>query len=206
MGYYRAGFSLAGIDNIIQRKYPFPFTMMDAFEAIEEFDNVTDIWHASPPCQRYSRGSVIRGSAENHADDIGQLRELLQATGKPYIIENVVGAPLRNPVMLCGSMFGLGVLRHRLFETYPVLPEPSMTCSHEGLVGHASLRDADGKRKHASLDEFRYITVAGHGYKAADGRKAMDIDWLGRDALSQAIPPAFTKYIGRQMISILGWD
>ena len=203
VGYHRAGIEMTGVDIEPQKNYPFDFVQMDALEYLAQYGHLFDFIHASPPCQRFSSGSAIRGSQESHPDLVTPTRELLIQLGLPYIIENVPGSPMIEPVMLCGTMFPeLRVIRHRLFESNLAL-NVDMQCNHQGRVGHASIVDENGKRKHASLDEFEYITVAGHGYLARDGRIAMGIDWMTRDELSQAIPPAYTEYLGQQVVEIL---
>ncbi len=130
----------------------------------------------------------------------------MQLIGKPYVIENVPGAPLVNPITLCGTMFGLQVIRHRLFECSPAIWGPTAQCQH---VGRASACGR-GKSKQnptgyiaGSLDNFEFITVTGNDYIYQDGQKAMEIDWTTKKELSQAIPPAYTKWIGNQMRSAI---
>lgn len=114
MGYHRAGFDVVGVDIAPQPRYPFEFHQGDALEYVAAHGHEFDAIHASPPCQGYSATRFIRGNA--HSDLVGPTREALQASGKPYVIENVAGAPLLNPVTLVGSMFGLRTMRPRLFE------------------------------------------------------------------------------------------
>src|SRR5665213_3193952 len=121
VGYHRAGFEVVGVDIKPQPHYPFEFRQKDALwvlegETMEGFDAI----HASPPCQAYSKARKLQGL--RHPDLIASVRELLLAISLPYVIENVPGAPLRNPVLLCGEMFGLGVRRERLFETNVEMP------------------------------------------------------------------------------------
>ena len=122
MGLHRAGFSVSGVNIEAQPRYPFAFTKGDALEA--DLSAVDFVW-ASPPCQAYTRMSrgllQSQGRARAHRHLIEATREKLIRWGGPYIIENVPGAPLRNPVMLCGSAFGLRVQRHRLFESNVML-------------------------------------------------------------------------------------
>ena len=199
-GYYRAGFiDITGIDNRPQKHYPFNFIQADALEYLAEHGaEEYDVIHASPPCQKYS---VTQGMHKrNHPDLVAPVRELLVEVGKPYIIENVPGAPLVNPVLLCGTMFGLRVVRHRLFETNWGLTMSPASCNHWGTVsGNRSLRD--GKSVTPCLKDFDFITVVGHDFILADAKQAMGIDWMGQAEISQAIPPAYTKYIGEQFLS-----
>jgi DNA (cytosine-5)-methyltransferase 1 len=125
---------------------------------------------------------------------IEPVRELLRHTGLPYVIENVPGAPLIEPIMLCGVMFGLGVIRHRCFESLVPLVAPAHR-KHEG-----------GTNSHRGYSRGgRYITVGGHNYNPDDGRRAMGIDWMKhRDGeLNEAIPPAYTEHLGRQLLNFL---
>lgn len=200
VGYYRAGFTeIWGVDIKHQKRYPFNFIKCDALGflrhlilsgEIEYFDLI----HASPPCQVHSVTWVMSNKSK-HIDLLSQTRHLLRLSGRPYVIENVPGAPVKNPIMLCGTMFGLRVIRHRLFECSPPIWFPPATCSH---VGRASGNRTRGIEK--SLKNFQYITVAGNDYIADSGRKAMGIDWMTKKELSQAIPPAYTEYIGKKMI------
>ena len=116
MGYHRAGFEVVGVDIAMQKNYPFEFHQADALEYLQEHGHEFDAIHASPPCQAYSVTYSLPNVGE-YPELIEPIRELLISSGKPYVIENVPGAPLINPVELCGSMFGLNVIRHRRFET-----------------------------------------------------------------------------------------
>lgn len=132
MGYYHAGFKITGIDNR-PRSYPFEFIEMDAFEALTKYGKYFDVIHASPPCQGYSKTNYSRDSkftsnrGKNEPRLIEPLRKELEILGKPYVIENVIGAreEMKNPQLLCGRMFNLPIPRHRLFETnwYLKIPE-----------------------------------------------------------------------------------
>jgi len=116
-GYHQAGFDVVGVDINQQLNYPFTFVCADALKLDPEFIASFDAIHASPPCQSYSDLAKRNGNADDWPRLIEPVRELLIQTGLPYIIENVEGAPLINPVILCGTMFpGLRVIRHRLFE------------------------------------------------------------------------------------------
>lgn len=187
MGYHRAGFKVVGFDTDPQPNYPFEFIEGNALEAdLSEFDVI----HASPPCQAYTWSA--KRWKKQYPDLVGVFRKKLNETGKPYIIENVPNAPLIDPIMLCGRMFGLGVIRHRLFESNIRIKAPRHH-PHKWRI-------ASGK----------YCTVAGHG---GDGKasikawkEAMGIDWMTKQELTQAIPPAYTECIGRQILSLKGWD
>lgn len=201
-GYHRAGFDVTGVDIEPQHGYPFMNLLQDDVMLVLEdadFLRTFDAIHASPPCQAYSVTKSIHGTDGTHPELLEPVRDALIRTGLPYVIENVPGAPMVNPTVLCGQMFGLGVFRHRLFETNWPLIAPIHE-AHDGRVG-------DG----------RYFTVAGHGGGSSirDGidlgtldewQTAMGIDWMGRRTIAQAIPPAFTEHIGRQLIAHLNME
>lgn len=206
MGYYRAGFTeIVGVDIAPQKRYPFEFVQGDALEYAEKYGREFDMIHASPPCQLYSVTFPL--SKGGYPDLVGPTREALQATGKPYIIENVPRAPLINPIKLCGTMFPeLRIRRHRLFECSPVIWWPPGPCWHWGATSACGR----GKSKNnltgyipGTLENFDFITVTGCDYIAADGRKAMGIDWMTKEELSQAIPPAYTEWLGREMLKLI---
>ena len=191
MGYYRAGFDeIVGVDIKPQKNYPFAFVLGDALEYVAYHGHEFDAIHASPPCQKYSKARNLRGNT--HPDLVAPVRELLKATGKPYVIENVQGAPLINPVTLVGSMFGLMTMRPRLFEcSFPVpfvLAPPAQA-------------------KHAKMGrppkEGEYVHVVGHMSNVPYCREAMGIDWMTVGELAQAIPPAYTQWIGERLIEVI---
>ena len=196
VGYARAGFEVVGVDIAPQPHYPFEFHQADALTfPLDGFDVI----HASPPCQHDSIISRNLGYAQSHASLIVPTRARLIASGLPWIIENVEGAPLCNPLILCGSSFGLGIpeygwylRRHRLFETTEMLFAAS-PCRHRGLAvsvcGH-------GTPKYIRARLGRCIGVAEY-------RRLMAIEWMTRDELSQAIPPAYTEWLGRQLLQIM---
>ena len=201
MGFHQAGFYVVGVDIKPQPRYPFEFYQGNAIEYIYKHGHEFDLIHASPPCQAYSVTAPL--SNGNHPKLIVPVRSALQTIGRPYVIENVPGAPLENPLMLCGTMFGLRVIRHRLFEINPAILLAPASCKHIGLsTGAASGMRRKGlfPTRVASLnDGFEYVTVCGNDYLADEGRQAMQIDWMTKKELSQAIPPAFTKWIGEQL-------
>jgi len=129
MGYSRAGFEVVGVDKNPQPHYPFEFHQADAIEYLTKHYHEFDVIHASPPCQRYSRITKV-SSTKNHPDLLQTTINALMETKKPYIVENVVGAPMTNYLMLCGTMFGLRVFRHRLFVTNPMLFMSPRSCNH----------------------------------------------------------------------------
>lgn len=196
MGYHRAGFEVIGVDIEPQPRYPFEFHQADALDFIARYGREFDVIHASPPCQYDSiTANLPNVDRDSHPQLIEPTRKVIQITGKPYIIENVPGAPLINPLMLCGSMFpGLRIYRHRLFETNPVIWWPPMACNH-------SYKMPPSKGEYHTLDKYDFITCVGHCFQARSGRVAMAIDWMTRDELSQAIPPAYTEWLGRQILA-----
>jgi DNA (cytosine-5)-methyltransferase 1 len=193
MGYSRAGFEVVGVDHLPQKHYPFEFHQADALEYVTEHGHEFDAIHASPPCQRYTMAQHAAKNALGHPDLVGVTRGALVATGKPYIIENVIGAPLLNAVILCGLSFGLGVRRHRLFEANFFILIPSCQCQGKDyyvIFGH-------------EVRNRRHGIAAGRKNKIAEGRRAMGIEWMTRGELSEAIPPAYTEFIGRALMQHL---
>lgn len=195
-GYQLAGFHVTGVDIEPQPRYAGDrFILADALEYIEATlrgeHPMPDLWAASPPCQSYT---ALQGRwGREYPDLVAATRAALKATGRPYIIENVVGAPLENPLMLCGSMFGLKVIRHRLFESSPPIWFPPFSCSHP--------RGAVGRRGH--LGDREWMTVTGHFSDVPKAQRLMEIDWMTQHELAQAIPPAFTRWLGTQMLEVL---
>ena len=198
VGYHRAGFEVVGVDIERHEDYPFAGFTADALEFMDNWltTGAFDAVHASPPCPRYS----VATPAENrdaHPDLIGPVRDRLRAWGGPYVIENVPGAPLDNPVLLCGSMFGLGVRRHRLFETNVPMLAPQ--CDHRSQPEVWGVYGDHGDAKPVTRPDG-----SSRGNKARDAahaREVMGIDWMTRwDDLTDAIPPAYTEWIGRQLL------
>ena len=168
---------------------------------LEDDRGYIDAIHASPPCQAYSQTLKGRPSERvKHPELIEPVRELLEAIAKPYVIENVEGSPLRDPVTLCGHMDEfpeLRVIRHRLFETNWDLPQP------DHVSPHPLCFTMDKRKPHyGKLDEWEsYVTVTGGGNCSADcARDAMGIDWMNKAHLNEAIPPAFARYIGAHLM------
>lgn len=195
MGYHRAGFDVVGVDlEDHSENYPFEFHRADALTyPLEGFDAI----HASPPCQRFSAASVCRpGLAETYPDLIEPIRKRLKSSGALYVIENVPRAPLENPTLLCGQMFGLDLFRHRLFESNVELPFM--------LHGHSKIGSKAGYigGKHG-WRPGRIISVAGNCAPIAESKRAMGIDWMSRRELAEAIPPAYTEWIGKHLLLAL---
>lgn len=182
MGLFRAGFHVTGVDLYPQPNYPFRFHLADAMAAPVDFTEFDLIW-ASPPCQAYTRAQRIQ--ANQHPDLIGVVRTALQESGALYVIENVPDAPLIRPLVLCGSMFGLETYRHRLFETS--FPCEQMICAHTARQAKMGRPPKDGE----------FIQVVGNFSDIEAGRRAMGIDWMTRNELREAIPPAYSEFIGR---------
>ena len=192
MGYWRAGFDVVGVDIVSQPHYPFEFHQADALTyPLSGFDAI----HASPPCQFYSSlGSQY--DRDRHPDLVAVIRERLIATTVPYVIENVVGAPLQNPVIFCGTSFGLPLKRHRQFESSVLLF--GLNCHHDRFKADIPIMNHGWKMT-------AFVPVYGSsGCKAPDRwNEAMGIDWMTKRELAQAIPPAYTEWIGRQLIRVL---
>lgn len=183
VGYHRAGFDVVGVDINPMPNYPFKFVQADALDFLDTgWPDAFDAIHASPPCQAFTTARVIHGN--DHPDLLTPTRDLLQATGLPWVIENVPGAPMRPDVKLCGCMFPElrskhGMLaRERWFEFHEPQFAMRAKCHHPLPI----------------------ISVFGHGghvyHGVDDWRQVMGIDWMKRDELAQAIPPAFTEYVG----------
>ena len=195
-GYKQAGFEIVGVDIDPQPNYPYKFIQADALTLSPEFLATFDAIHASPPCQSYSDLAKRNGNADAWPRLIEPVRDMLIKTGLPFVIENVEGAPLRNPIVLCGTMFpGLRVLRHRLFETnFPVTAPPHGK--------HPKVHTFDKRKSHygKTNDMIDFVQVTGGGNcTIAAARDAMGIEWMNKGELNEAIPPAYTKHIGKQL-------
>ena len=195
-GLQQAGFHVTGVDI-----NPQPHYCGDAFIQADALDvplEGYDAYWASPPCQ-FATSLLLPDDRAKYPNHIPTIRQRLRATGKPYIIENVSARVLYIPVMLCGQMFGLRVLRHRWFESNMGLLVPP----HERHNGHTSTGDLAAYHTFAKA---RYITVAGHAFNLPDGRVAMGIDWMTRNELAQAIPPVYAEYIGGALLKAMHRD
>ncbi len=194
MGYHRAGFDVTGVDINPQPRYPFTFHQGDAIEYLAEHGHEFDGIHASPPCQDHS---VMKGQTKkDHRTDhlLMVTRAVLKEISRPWVIENVPGAPMRADYKLCGCHFGLpGLRRERWFETSWRGWEMTATCTHTDqtitVAGHpGGTSRRDGAR--------------GFGDKAA-WERAMGIGWMTAKELAQAIPPAYTEHIGRSLLAVV---
>lgn len=199
-GYRDAGFAVTGVDIEPQPRYPYPFMLADALTAFNarELRSTFDAIHASPPCQSYSVTASLH--TNEYPALITPVRELLQASGLPYIIENVSGArsELREPITLCGSSFGLGVRRHRLFECHGFEVGMVPPCAHYGQPEPIDVTGTGGPRRAA----VRTSPGGGDSRKPrnlAHARESMGIDWMTRPELSEAIPPAYTAWLGERL-------
>lgn len=217
-GYHDAGFDVVGIDIAPQPRYPYEFFQADAVELMEDLiDNRPtgtdlppldsfDVIHASPPCQAYSRSRTRPRIRREHPRLIEPVRDLLLVTGMPYVIENVEGAPLHHPLMLCGGAFGLGarcadgrrrqLRRHRLFESSVAMMSPGCACNGTEKIGVYG--NGGGWANRADPDR------AGYKGNRAEARAAMGIDWMSVRELSESIPPAYTRFIGEQVLAHIG--
>jgi DNA (cytosine-5)-methyltransferase 1 len=198
MGYHRAGFDVIGVDLEPQPDYPFEFVQADVLELDPDWLATFDAIHASPPCQWATAYGRRTGVAVDAVNLIPPTRRLLELAGRPYVIENVdtkpVRAELRNPIRLCGSSFGLDVRRHRLFESnVPLIAPP---CDH----GWQTPRFPQATNR---TNLRSTVEVGVYRIPLDVQRQAMGIDWMPLDRLSQAIPPAYTEHIGRQLVAAL---
>ena len=189
-GYHLAGFDVIGVDIKEQKRYPFEFCCDDVFHYLNSNDiDSFDAIHASPPCQNYSSSAnQWRSSGKKYPDLIDRTRKELIKTGKPYIIENVPRSPLINPIILNGSVFGLLVHRKRLFECNFYVEQPNIPKTKPPIEMGRTVAEGD------------IIQPVGHFIGVEYAKKQMEIGWMVRDELSQAIPPAYTKYIAGFLI------
>jgi len=192
-GYEQAGFDVTGVDITEQPRHKGKFIKSDAIEYLKANYKKYDAVHASPPCQEYSMSSLqFRVAGKKYDDLISVTRDALIKTGLPYIIENVPGSPLINPITLCGLMFGMKTYRHRLFESNIYLKSPK----HDKHI-HANAKMG----RKVKDDEF--IQYVGHFSGVKLVQEMTGLYWLGQKELAQSIPPQYTKYLGEQLINFL---
>ncbi|MEU2559417.1 SAM-dependent methyltransferase [Streptomyces longispororuber] len=193
-GYADAGFDVTGVDIAPQPRYPYRFVQSEAIAFVLEHGAEFDFIHASPPCQHDSDCQRIRGNA--HPDLIAPTRAALEATGRPWVIENVRGAvpKLREPVMLCGPMFALATYRHRYFETGGGfhLPQP-------GHPAHLVPQAKMGR----PVPEGHYGQFVGNFSGVSLARSVLGVAWMNRDGIRECIPPAYTQHIGHAALELL---
>ncbi len=180
-----------------QPNFPFEFIQADALGLPMDFLRSFDAIHASPPCQSYSVLAKRTGNGDAWPRLIEPVRNLLEKTRLPYVIENVQGAPLQNPMVLCGTMFpSLRVIRHRLFELNFAIKAPL----HRK---HPKCHTRDRRKAHygKTCEWNDYVQVTGGGNcSVAAAQDAMRIDWMNKTELNEAIPPAYTRFIGRRLL------
>lgn len=189
-GYHLAGFDVVGVDIKPQPHYPFEMVVGDAIQVAKMRRAEFVAFHASPPCQAFTRARKLQGNS--HPDLIGVTREFLQSTGAPWCIENVPGAPLVDPSVLCGLMFGLNFYRHRLFETNFFLPS----------LEHPPHQAPLAKMGRPALPS-EVLQVVGHFSGVPRARREMQCPWMLQGELAQAIPPQYTEFIGVNMLCAL---
>jgi DNA (cytosine-5)-methyltransferase 1 len=187
-GYVAAGFDVVGVDLHPQPRYPYKFVQDDALAYLRRKGWKYEAVHASPPCQAYTNAQKIMGN--DHPDLLGPTRDALEVLGLPYVIENVPGAPMVDPVELCGAMFGLGTYRHRLFESNVALVQP-VHPAHTARTTKMGRKPEAGEMMH----------VVGNFSGVEQARVAMGIDWMTRDGLRESIPPAYTEFVGGQLLA-----
>ena len=205
VGYHRAGFEVVGVDIYPQPDYPFAFVQSDAIQVLrggfywrpsdgKEYGlNDFDAIHTSPVCKAYTTLVHGRWKQRDYPQQIDEVRHYLKQIGKPYVIENVRNSGLIDPLVLCGSMFGLKVIRHRYFENSIGLFMSPFICSHP--------INAVGRRGH--LGDREWMTITGHFSNIEKAKNAMGIDWMHQSGLAQAIPPAYTEFVGSHLIAYL---
>lgn len=230
MGYHRAGFEVVGVDIGPQPNYPFEFFQADALGALRSLMGIWGLYtaaglggapfdhdpselnlflrdfdaiHASPPCQSYlnlTRVNEAMGREHTHGDLIAATRGLLIESGLPYVIENVpdARAKLIDPVRVCGTSFGLPLRRHRLFESN--VPIVGTDCAHHRFT---EKRYWTGWRPNGEHRLSTVVQVYGNAADKHEWPAAMGIDWMTNDGLAEAIPPAYTEFIGAQLMEAL---
>lgn len=198
MGYHRAGFRIVGVDIKPQPNYPFPFIQGDALGFLAKHGRHFDAAHASAPCQAYTPLGALHPHI-TYPDLVAATRAELQTSSLPYVIENVMTAPLdkATSIVLCGGMFGLRTYRHRRFE-----PGNGVTLDAPQHPPHVA-RTATKQRRQRWAEGW-HVSITGD-VGTYVGPEAMGIDWMSGNELCEAIPPAYTEHIGRQLIAaVLG--
>jgi DNA (cytosine-5)-methyltransferase 1 len=196
-GYHLAGFDVTGVDIRPMPMHPpaMEFVHGDALTHLAEHGQEYDAIHASPPCRAYTNARHGAPVAYRHPDLIGPVRDALRATGRPYVIENVPGAPLEDAVVLCGAMFGLKTYRHRLFETnWPLKAGVPTHPRHTAPTARMG-RAAGAGEHHSFVGNFSGLAVA---------REVMQMPWANQDGIRQAVPPVYTELVGASLMAELG--
>lgn len=207
VGYDKAGFEVIGVDIVAQPRYPFEHHVADALSILRGMIGWPyfngEMWrpnyfaaiHASPPCKDHTALANLSGG-DGTGWMLAATRDLLaqigERDGTPWVIENVPGAPLRSDLILCGEMFGLGVRRHRLFETEPSLFSLLPPCQHDQKVVSVHGQPGGTSARDGVLPNL------------SEWKAAMGIDWMSSRELSQAIPPAYTEHIGTLLLERIG--
>lgn len=212
-GYCRAGFRVIGgdLNPRFEKRYPYQFVSGDWRAILEVYAPFADAFHASPPCQGYTVATAgVPEIRAKYPRLIGDVREALEATGKPYVIENVVGArsEMQSPMLLCGSMFDLTATdddgtvlrleRHRLFESNILLTPPS-PCRHDKTIPVGGVYGGGRSNRW----EAKHVRRGGYTPAKHVREQLIGADWMTLHGLSQSIPPAYTEWIGRQLITAL---
>jgi hypothetical protein len=204
MGYYLAGFDVVGVDIQPRPRYPFEFIQDDALTVMQNRGQEFHLVHASPPCQAHTALTKGTNRGRTYVDLIPQMRHLCEWYGVDWVIENVPGASIRKDLTLCGEQFGLGVIRHRHFELGWIGSDPVLPLAHRPHRGPVR-----GWR-HGVYREGPYIAAYGKGGgkgTVAEMQAAMGITWTDvHEELTEAIPPAYTEWIGREWIVRGGWN
>ncbi|WP_326807861.1 SAM-dependent methyltransferase [Streptomyces sp. NBC_01775] len=192
-GYADAGFDVVGVDKDPQPRYPYAFVQADALDFVRKHGAGFDFIHASPPCQLDSDCQRIQ--ARTHPDLIAPTRAALQATGRPWVMENVRGAlpKLREPVMLCGAMFGLHTYRHRYFET-----GGGLTLVQPPHPAHTAPQAKMGR----PVPEGHFGQYVGNFSGVPQARTVLGVPWMNRDGIRECIPPAYTEHVGRAALAV----
>lgn len=212
MGYYQAGFEVVGVDNRPQPHFPFEFHQADAFEFLAAHGSEYCMIHASPPCQFGSEATPM-AYRDRHPNYIPRVRELLREIGRPFVIENVenVRSWLTNPIMLCGTMFGLGVWRHRYFEINPSLPVLTPPCYHNKSPVTLCKAGSNSRKTRrlpvliTGTTRKSYKNGGRFEFTVQECRDASELYWMTRKEMDEAIPPAYTRYIGRLLLESAIW-
>lgn len=191
MGLHRAGFRVLGVDKDPQPRYPFAFVQADAVEFLAQYGGRFAAAHASPPCQFYSLAQRIRDN--DHPDLIAPTRAALEAAGVPYAIENVERAlpQLKDPVVLCGTMFGLRTYRHR--------PVEFGGGAHADQPGHPE-HGPENTKMGRPIRDGTYYHAVGNFSGVEEVRRDMGVPWMSRDGIRECIPPAYGEWIGRRLL------